>query len=156
MNLNGSWNVEFRHIDGTTRTTQMNELKDLKELPDAVAFSGTAIYRTSLNLAEVGKEMFLNLGKVHGISELLVNDVHCGTQWFGRHIYDVTKAVKPGANAIEVRVVTTMGNYLKTLKDNPIAQYWTNEKRKDQPIQSMGLVGPVRCYQRSNENNLII
>ncbi|WP_121356468.1 glycosyl hydrolase [Flavisolibacter nicotianae] len=156
VGLNGNWQVEFRHLNGTTRTLQMNPLKDLKELPDTVSFSGTAVYRTSLELAESGKERFLNLGKVFGVSELLVNGVPCGTRWYGRHIYDVTNQVKPGVNAIEVRVVTTMGNYLKTLKDNLVAQYWTNEKRKDQPIQSMGLVGPVTCYQPSDEKNLSI
>jgi hypothetical protein len=39
-----------------------------------------------------------------------------------------------------------MGNYMKSLTDNPIAQYWTNEKNKNQPLQSMGLVGPVTLY----------
>jgi hypothetical protein len=47
---------------------------------------------------------------------------------------------------LEIRVTATMGNYLKTLTKNPIAQYWTNEKRKDQPIQSMGMAGPVTIY----------
>ncbi len=51
-----------------------------------------------------------------------------------------------GNNTIEIKVITVMGNYLKQLKDNPVAQYWTNEKRKDQPIQSMGLIGPVTIY----------
>ena len=51
-----------------------------------------------------------------------------------------------GVNSIEIKVVTVMGNYMKTLKDNAVAQYWTNEKRKDQPLQSMGLVGPVTIY----------
>jgi len=32
---------------------------------------------------------------------------------------------------------------MKTLKGNQIAQYWTNNIKKAQPIQSMGLVGPV-------------
>jgi hypothetical protein len=39
-----------------------------------------------------------------------------------------------------------MGNYLKTLTKNPVAQYWTNAGNKDQPIQSMGMVGPVIIY----------
>ena len=39
-----------------------------------------------------------------------------------------------------------MGNYMKSLTGNPIAQYWTNEKNKVQPIQSMGLIGPVTMY----------
>jgi hypothetical protein len=54
--------------------------------------------------------------------------------------------LQSGENVLEIRVVTTMGNYMKTLKDNGVAQYWTNEKRKDQPIQSMGLLGPVILY----------
>lgn len=40
-----------------------------------------------------------------------------------------------------------MGNYMKSLTDNPIAQYWTNEKNKIQPLQSMGLIGPVTLYK---------
>ena len=43
-------------------------------------------------------------------------------------------------------MVTTMGNYLKTLKKSDVAQYWTNVGRKNQPIQSMGLLGPVILY----------
>ena len=35
---------------------------------------------------------------------------------------------------------------MKTLKNNPTAQKWTNTKNKVQPIQSMGLVGPVTLY----------
>jgi len=43
-------------------------------------------------------------------------------------------------------VTTTMGNYMKTLTDNPTAQKFTVLKTKDQPIQSMGLAGPVTIY----------
>jgi hypothetical protein len=39
-----------------------------------------------------------------------------------------------------------MGNYMKTLTDNKTAQKFTNQKTKDQPIQSMGLIGPVTLY----------
>ena len=39
-----------------------------------------------------------------------------------------------------------MGNYMKTLTDNKTAQKFTVLKSKDQPIQSMGLVGPVSVY----------
>ena len=53
----------------------------------------------------------------------------------------------PGINNIEVKVMTTMGNYMKSLTDNPIAQYWANEKNKIQQIQSMGLIGPVTIYK---------
>ncbi len=138
-----NWSVEFQHINGSNKKTEMNVLKDLKELPEFVSFSGTAIYRSSLNVADKSKAECLNLGKVYGVSELIVNGKSLGIQWYGRRIYPVKDAIQNGNNTIEIKVITTMGNYMKTLKDNPIAQYWTNEKRKDQPIQSMGLIGPV-------------
>lgn len=85
----------------------------------------------------------LNLGKVYGVAELMINGNSAGVQWYGRRIFDISKFLQNGSNDIEIKVITTMGNYMKSLKDNPIAQYWTNEKRKDQPLQSMGLIGPV-------------
>ena len=74
---------------------------------------------------------------------MIVNGKSLGIQWYGRRIYPVKDAIQNGNNTIEIKVITSMGNYIKSLKDNPVAQYWTNEKRKDQPIQSMGLIGPV-------------
>ena len=80
------------------------------------------------------------------VCELMVNGVSAGVQWYGRRVYRIGNLLKSGANVLEVRVTTSMGNYMKTLKDNGVAQKWTNEKRQDQPIQSMGLLGPVRLY----------
>lgn len=137
------WTVECKHINGSNTKTEMTVLKDLKDLPDYVSFSGTAIYRSNLHVTDKTSYSFLNLGKVYGVSELIINGKNLGAQWYGRRIYSIGKYIQPGNNSIEIKVVTTMGNYMKTLKNNPVAQYWTNEKRKDQPIQSMGLVGPV-------------
>jgi len=81
-----------------------------------------------------------------GVSEAALNGKTLRVQWYGRRIFPVTGVVQAGKNVLEVKVATSMGNYMKTLKDNPVAQYWTNEKRKDQPIQSMGLIGPVTIY----------
>jgi hypothetical protein len=88
---------------------------------------------------------------VHGISELTVNGRSLGAQWYGRRIYDITQAVKPGDNAIEIKITTNMGNYMKTLTDNKVAQYWTNELRKNQPIQPLGMIGPVSVMSVKNK-----
>jgi len=63
-----------------------------------------------------------------------------------RRIFKVGDHLVRGTNIVEIKVTTTMGNYMKSLTDNPIAQYWTNEKNKIQPLQSMGLIGPVTIY----------
>jgi len=52
-------------------------------------------------------------------------------KWYGRRIWDITKFTRPGENLIEVEITTSMGNYMKSLTDNPTAQYWTNEGQKD-------------------------
>jgi hypothetical protein len=88
----------------------------------------------------------MDLGKVFGVCELLINSENAGVRWYGRRIYRIGKFIRNGKNTIEVRVTTTAGNYLKSLKDNAIGQYWTNQGRTIQPIQSIGLAGPVTIY----------
>jgi hypothetical protein len=133
------WSVEWQHIDGTVTHTEMEKLKDVKEISGYLAFSGIIVYRKTISLSTPKN---LNLGKVCGLSELSVNGVSKGVQWYGQRVYPLEK----GENRLEIKVTATMGNYCKTLTKNPIAQYWTNEKRKDQPIQSMGIAGPVKIY----------
>ena len=83
----------------------------------------------------------LDLGKVFGVSELSVNGVVEGVQWYGERVFRPRRE-----NSLEIKITAAMGNYLKTLTQNPVAQYWTNAGSKDQPIQSMGMVGPVIIY----------
>ena len=140
-----SWDVEFHHSrEKWVKTWKMNGLKDLKET-DFVNFTGTVIYRKKID-AEATKTTFLNLGKVWGISELIVNGKSCGIRWYGQRIYNISPYLQKGSNEVEIRITTTMGNYMKTLKDNKTAQKFTVLKTKDQPIQSMGLIGPVTLY----------
>lgn len=139
------WEVELKHsIEGWTRTTRMENPTDLKDT-EFVDFTGTVTYRTKVRV-EDPKGKVINLGKVHGVSELKINGKDCGVTWYGRRLYDAQQWLQPGENEIEVKVVTVMGNYMKTMKENKTAQYWTVEKNKNQPISSMGLVGPVELF----------
>ena len=124
----------------------MDVLKDLKDIPGWMNFSGSIIYRANFELIDKNKIAWLNLGKAFGVSELFINGQPAGTRWYGRRIHPVGKLIKIGNNHIEIKMVTTVGNYLKSLKDNPVGQYWTNEGRTNQPWQSMGLLGPVRLF----------
>ncbi|HEV2483304.1 MAG TPA: glycosyl hydrolase [Puia sp.] len=146
FSLQGPWNVEYQHLDGTVKTAVMAGLVDLKDDPATVAFSGTVIYRISFGAEQGALWKYINLGKVAGISGVTVNGKDAGIQWYGRRVYPIDHLLQSGQNTLEIRVVTTMGNYMKTLKGNRVAQYWTNAGRKDQPIQSMGLLGPVLLY----------
>ncbi len=121
---------------------EISKFEIFKEADPAVS---SPIYRNYIVIIDK-KPSYLNLGKVFGISELKINGKDCGVKWYGRRIFRIADKLVPGRNPIEIKVTTTMGNYMKSLTDNPIAQYWTNEKNKIQPLQSMGLTGPVTIY----------
>lgn len=146
--INGDWDVEFIHYDGTVKKEKLNKLIDLKELTAYTHFAGTVIYRNTFELKNKQAANYINLGNVYGICEVRINGKEAGKQWFGQRIYPVEGLVREGVNEIEIKVVTVMVNYMKTLKDNMVAQYWTNLKKKDQPLQSLGLAGPVTVYQK--------
>jgi hypothetical protein len=146
--VSGGWSAELRHCrDGSEREFFIDSLKDLKEMPEFVSFSGTVVYRNTF-ICEKKRRAVINLGKVYGTSELRINGKSCGVKWYGRRIFAPEDCLKKGVNTIEIAVTTSMGNYMKSLTGNPIAQYWTNEKNKNQPLQSMGLLGPVTIYER--------
>ena len=146
IEIKNPWSLTGHHIDGRTIKREMNILKDLKEIPEWVNFCGSLIYRANFELNDKNKIEWVSLGKVFGVSELLINGENAGTKWYGERIYHIGKLLKNGNNNIEVQLTNTMGNYLKGLTDNPIAQFWTNEGRANQLLQSVGMLGPVTIY----------
>jgi hypothetical protein len=144
--INEGWNTEFIHCrDHSVKSLRIDQLQDIKDIPEFANFAGEIIYRNKIDIQDPNPA-YLNLGKVWGLCRLTVNGNDCGVKWYGQRIFKITEFIKLGINEIEIRVVTSMGNYMKSLTDNPIAQYWTNEKNKIQPVQSVGLIGPVTIY----------
>ncbi len=146
IELANPWSLTGNHIDGTIINREIYILKDLKDIAEWVNFCGNLIYTTDFKTNAKNKIEWINLGKVFGVSELLINGQNAGTKWYGKRIFQIGKFLKKGNNKIEVHLTTTMGNYMKSLTDNPIAQFWTNEGRTIQPLQSIGMLGPVVIY----------
>lgn len=140
------WEIQLQHYDGQVENIQMEILKDLKEIPQYAHFAGTIRYKNMFTVDKPEQIKFLNLGKVYGISMVSVNGKSIGTKWYGHRIYPVNNLIRKGKNTVEIWVVTVLLNYMKTLTENKIAQYWTNEGAKDQPLQSLGIEGPVTMY----------
>lgn len=142
----GPWELEFRHLrEEAVRHEVMEELTDLNDIPEYRGFCGTVVYRARIPEQKPLPD-YINLGRVYGIARLYVNGADCGLRWYGNRIFDIKPFLKPGVNAIEIHVITEMGNYMRTLTDNPVAQYWMNRHGKEQPAMPMGLKGPVSIY----------
>jgi hypothetical protein len=144
------WDVELRHsCKDVTEKTHFFVLDDLKNTP-YVNFTGVVVYTRKFHVATLPTlTTVLNLGKVWGVAEVKLNGEDCGISWYGMRLHDLSGKLKLGENELEVKVITTMGNYIQTLKDeNPIAQKWTARPgRVPQPKQSMGMAGPVTMYE---------
>jgi hypothetical protein len=138
VELAGAWQLQLNHLNGETKGIGLDVLVDLTERDDTKEFAGEVIYEKTI---DVGSEhyQYLDLGEVKGVSELTLNGKQVGTKWYGAHVYDVSDVLNPGENLLQIKITTIVGNYLKGLKDNPVAMTWTRR----QPYYSMGILGPV-------------
>src|SRR4029079_2030339 len=78
IELKNPWSLTGNHINGTIMQREIHILKDLKEIPEWVNFCGSLIYRSDFELNARNKIQWLNLGKVFGVSELLINGQQAG------------------------------------------------------------------------------
>jgi len=140
--ISGPWHVTLEKVYDKPRTMEMPELIDFKNDNELKSFAGVAYYEKQLNIGQSKEYSYLDLGKVCGISEVEINGTLLGFKWYGKHIYDLNGYLKPGNNHLKIKVTTVLGNYAKSLKNNPVAQQWT----KKQPLYSAGLLGPVNLY----------
>lgn len=115
-------------------------------------FSGTASYQQEVNLSsdrlKPGNRVYLDLGDVRHLAEVVVNDKPVGIAWKPPFRVDITDAAKPGANKVEVRVTNVWKNRL--IGDQKLPQKdritWTFYPfyKADAPLVESGLLGPVR------------
>ena len=148
--LSKDWDITLCHsLLHDTTTTHFDTLMDLKDSEATQNFCGTIVYRKSLNLLSGRQQAILDLGLVEGVSEVVVNGQSVSIQYFGRRIYDLSPYLTENENTLEVHVTTTMGNYLKTFsrEENPTTWVYVNHPRREQPLQPMGMMGPVKLYK---------
>jgi len=135
------WQCEFNNTQKSNFTGKFDNLYDLSTSTDEKirTFAGSVLYKTTFD-SNSPEFQILDLGTVHGISEVTLNGIKLGTRWWGRHIFDLKEVLKPGENQLEIKVTTVLLNYMLSLNDNPTAKVWT----KDQKPVSTGLIGPVQ------------
>jgi hypothetical protein len=134
----------------------------LRPEPAIRHFSGTAVYQTTFGLAEQFKiqdsksKIYLELGAVKELARVRLNGKDLGVVWCPPWRVEVTGAVKPGANTLELEVVNLWPNRLAGDSNLPADQRRTQTNfpaGQQQPPFSSGLLGPVRVMAETpNEN----
>ncbi len=150
----GEWSVAFEPGRGAPGSVTLPFLQDLTENPEAGIryFSGTASYTRSWTVP-AGRgpgRVWLDLGEVHDIAQVIVNGADAGTVWRAPYRVDVTDAIRTGANRIEVRVTNSWYNRMVGDLQPGVTSPVTvsvgipNGMTAASPLQPSGLLGPVR------------
>jgi len=112
----------------------LDKLISWTDHPDAGVryFSGTATYVKTFDLsAELaprgGTALYLDLGRMKNVAQVIVNGKDLGVLWKPPFRVDVSSAVKPGANTLEVRVTNLWPNRLIGDQQLPDDVKWSGE-----------------------------
>ena len=103
---------------GSTREITIDPLASWSENsdPGVKYFSGTATYTRTLSVPSEmlghGRRLFLDLGKVEVMARVALNGTDMGLLWKPPFLVDITDVARPGANALEVKVVNLWINRL--------------------------------------------
>jgi hypothetical protein len=114
--LAGPWDVRFQENLGAPAEMRMEKLASWTDSadPGVKYFSGTATYAKTVQAPaswfHSGQHVYLDLGRVRDIAEVTVNGVSAGVTWAPPYRVDVTSALRPGVNKLEIRVTNEWTN----------------------------------------------
>ncbi|MCX6899513.1 MAG: glycosyl hydrolase [Verrucomicrobia bacterium] len=145
--LTGPWEVQFALEKAT-----FDKLEDWTTRSEETIrhYSGKAIYRKTFDAPRStlhASRLFLDLGRVHDLATVRLNGQTLRTLWLAPWRVDITDAIKPGRNELEIEVVNTWNNRLvgdRTLPADKRQTFVTKDSLpKNAPLVPAGLIGPV-------------
>jgi hypothetical protein len=153
----GPWNVRFPPRWGAPPEITLDHLISLSDSPvDGVKFfSGTATYTTIFDWIPPGAEnqpteSWLDLGDVQVMARVKLNGHDLGIVWKSPFRVNVSAALQPGRNALEVEVADLWPNRMIGDAALPAAKRFTWSSyepfTQDSPLPKSGLLGPVTIH----------
>ena len=160
--ISGPWTVQFDPLwfypteglsgDQAKGLMVFDQLEDWTKRPEPAVqyFSGTAVYRKTLGLADPStlqnpkSKIYLDLGTVKETAKMRLNGKDLGVVWCPPWRVEITGAIKPGDNMLEIEVVNLWPNRLLGDSKLPAGQGRTHTNFEAQSLLSAGLLGPVR------------
>lgn len=160
--LTGPWDVRFTPGWGAPEQVPFTNLISWTDSPDAGVrdYSGSATYTKDFELPAwpPGNHLVLDLGDVKVLAAVKLNGHDLGVLWKQPYALDVTSALHPGKNSLEVRVVNTWANRLIADSALPPVKRLTwatyNPYHPGDPLLPSGLLGPVQILEsQANQPN---
>ena len=118
LTLSDKWQLQFPAQLGAPTAQMPVTLASWSDSSDEGVkyFSGTAAYTTTLQARPAwfvpGARIWLDLGTVMNVAEVVLNGKNLGIAWKAPFRVDMTSALKPGANQLQVKVTNLWVNRL--------------------------------------------
>ncbi len=138
--IEGPWEIILEHVNGQKMEKTFEKLNDFNTDEELRSFAGVINYTSNVSLRDPEKFRHIDLGIVQGVSEVTINGKLLGVKWYGFHRFPLKNSLLKDTNEIKIKITTVLGNYMKSLENNPVAKRWVS----GQKYKSLGLLGPVR------------
>jgi len=149
--LDGPWTIAFQSGWGASATAEFSKLAPLNEHADPGIrfFSGMATYSKIFVTPrgwKVGQLLWLDLGDVHELAEVSLNDKAVGGVWHAPFRVEIGASTRRGHNRLSIKVANLWANRLigdaqpgaTRITFTSMATY-----RADAQLRPSGSIGPV-------------
>ena len=156
LEISGAWDVSFPPKWGVPEKINLVSLDSWSDssIDGVKYFSGTATYTKKFHWNEepgsgqAKIETWLDLGDVQVMARIKLNGHDLGVLWKSPFRINVTGALRPGSNTLEVQVANLWPN--RMIGDSALAETnrftWSSWQpfTKDMPLLKSGLLGPAQ------------
>jgi len=155
--IDGPWTISFLANPGASSSIQVPALASWTASAEEGVkyFSGTATYAKTFNAPRAwfrpGAQIVLDLGTVGDLAEVSLNGKSLGSLWKMPYTLDVTQALKPGDNKLEIKVTNEWTNRIIGDRlgpaDNKVLNVPAPPPGAPAPspvLPVSGLIGPVK------------
>jgi hypothetical protein len=159
--VDGAWDISFQPDRGAPARITLDALSSWSDNSDTGVryFSGTGTYTKNFQVPEEwlkkGGRIWIDLGVVKNIAEIIVNGKNTGIVWKKPFRADITDALKTGDNLLEIKVTNLWVNRLIGDQQPDITKKYTYTTeqfyRADSPLLPSGLLGPVQIVSLSEK-----
>jgi hypothetical protein len=157
--LSESWQVRFDpKLKGPQEPVEFRQLTDWSthENEQIRFYSGPAVYARTIQLEEPaeGERYYLSLGRVSHLARVFIDKKAVGGVWTEPARIEITGELTGSQQLLEIEVTSTWVNRMigdrGLPEDERITWAAENPYRPGDPLQSSGLLGPVKILKQVN------
>ena len=159
--VDGPWDLSFESNLGAPSMITVDKLASWSDSTDEGVkyFSGKGTYTKTIEAPSEwfasGESVSIDLGEVKNLAEVSVNGKPLGILWKTPYRVDVTHALKPGKNTIEIRVTNAWVNRIIADRQPNVTKTYTFTSPKfykaDSKLVASGLLGPVKVIRSTKQ-----